>query len=318
MNENENISYEMDAEDDVMLPDGWAEGDDYFDSGSWTGNAEGAGAAPDSEAEPGAEESAIETAEEHSPATESGNEGELDRDTESETPATETPAARPEKIKVTYQFNHEDVSEEIDPADLPEIMQMARSSARYKEKAAHSEEAQGIHEKTKEIAKILGYGSPMELIEEVLKNARNNEREALLAKGNSEEIVDDFLDRKYTSASVPQQTEPEKPAEKPAENQFAVQARELLAARPNLSGKKLPDEVIAAVASGKSKSLLEAYVAYEEAERTAEINRVRKENEILKQNAASASRAPVSGVSKGGSAHVAPEDDFLRGFNSDY
>ena len=43
---------------------------------------------------------------------------------------------------------------------------------------------------------------------------------------------------------------------------------------------------------------------------------LRRENEILRQNAQNAQSAPVQGVS-GGGAVSEPADDFLRGFDSD-
>ena len=43
---------------------------------------------------------------------------------------------------------------------------------------------------------------------------------------------------------------------------------------------------------------------------------LRRENEILRQNAEATQRAPVQGVSGGGTV-AAPVDDFIRGFDSD-
>ena len=50
-------------------------------------------------------------------------------------------------------------------------------------------------------------------------------------------------------------------------------------------------------------------------EQTMELERLRQENEILRQNAEAASRAPVSG---GGDTDTEPEDLFLRGFNAPF
>lgn len=43
---------------------------------------------------------------------------------------------------------------------------------------------------------------------------------------------------------------------------------------------------------------------------------LRRENEILRQNAETAQRSPVQAVSGGGVVNV-PNDDFIRGFDSD-
>lgn len=319
MDENnvEILGYDVEEEYEAILPDGWAEGDDYFDSGSWTGGSEEASATSEETTESIAEESSTENTEEPTPATEEGKEGEATTEGEEESPATETTSAAPERIKVKYQFNHKDVEEELDPAALPEIMQMARSAERYKARVAQSE---GLHGKASVVAKILGYETPEALMDDVLKNARDTERAALLNKGNSEEIVDDYLERKYgnekiavTTEEAPAQTEESNP-----QSQFAQQAKELLAAEPELVGqKKLPDEVIKGFAEGKG-TLLQLYRDYKAKAESAEITRIKKENQILKQNAASAKRAPVMGVSRGGSTNVQPEDDFLNGFNSGY
>lgn len=325
MNENTELTYEMEEDIEPILPDGWTEEDDYFDSGSWSNPTAEESAAPEGEEETGTDESAIENTEEEAPAIEQSENGEVEEDGSDGVPAIESQLAeaQSQKIKVKYQFNHEDVEEEIDPAALPEIMQLARSSELYKARATQSQEAKALHEKTMVVAKILGYESPEALMEDVLNNSRNSEREALLSKGNSEEIVDDYLARKYgaKAATIDKPAEEPAPAAEPAvekhENSFKEQARELLREFPDLRGQRLPQEVITACASGKA-TLLDAYRAHKAKSDTAELNRTKKENQILKQNAASASRAPVKGVSKTGGAKGTPEDDFLRGFNSDY
>ena len=319
MDENnvEIMGYDVEEEYEAILPDGWAEGDDYFDSGSWTGGSEEVSATSEETTETNAEESSTENTEELAPATEESEVSEPTTEGEEESPATETAPATPEKIKVKYQFNHKDVEEELDPAALPEIMQMARSAERYRARVAQSEGLQG---KASFVAKILGYETPEALMDEVLQNARDTERSSLLSKGNSEEIVDDYLERKYGNAKATVTTEetPTPAEESTPQSQFAQQAKELLAAEPELVGqKKLPDEVIKGFAEGKG-TLLQLYRNYKAQAETAEINRLKKENQILKQNAASAKRAPVMGVSRGGSTNVQPADDFLSGFNSDY
>lgn len=85
------------------------------------------------------------------------------------------------------------------------------------------------------------------------------------------------------------------------ERNFEQEVRQLYEQRPELREKTLPDEVVKACVDGKN--LTEAYGDYvnEKAE---------------KQNVSAARRAPVKGVTKGGSVSTQPEDAFLRGFNS--
>ncbi len=93
------------------------------------------------------------------------------------------------------------------------------------------------------------------------------------------------------------------------ERDYAAEAAELLAERPELLGKSLPEEVTAASAAGKS--LLAAYTDYEN-------GRLKKENDILRQNEGAAEKAPVASVTAGGSARQSGSDPFLEGFNSEY
>ena len=90
-----------------------------------------------------------------------------------------------------------------------------------------------------------------------------------------------------------------------------------MAAKPELYGKQIPQEVFVASALG-GKSLLTAYTEYEAAKSRSEAEKLRTENNIHKQNAANAAKAPIKGVSIGGAAKdKSGEDDFLRGFNED-
>ena len=63
--------------------------------------------------------------------------------------------------------------------------------------------------------------------------------------------------------------------------------------------------------------LLSAYSAYRVQASEKAAKSIKKENQILKQNAASAAKAPVKGVSGGGSTNQKKEDPFLKGFDSD-
>lgn len=104
----------------------------------------------------------------------------------------------------------------------------------------------------------------------------------------------------------------EEPAPQPAARDYAGEVQALYAARPELRGRDLPQEVARACVGGKS--LIEAYNEYACRQR-ADAAELRKENRILRQNAATAARAPVRGVTRGGPTDSQPEDAFLRGFN---
>lgn len=123
-------------------------------------------------------------------------------------------------------------------------------------------------------------------------------------------------------AQQPQQEAPEPTAEPtseplpeaPAARDYAAEVAELLREHPELRGKPLPDDVTRA-AVDEGTPLPEAYRAYAERETRAELNRLREENRVYRQNAEAARRAPVQGVADSG-AETKGIDPFLAGFNS--
>lgn len=99
------------------------------------------------------------------------------------------------------------------------------------------------------------------------------------------------------------------------ERDYGSEVRALFAQRPELRGEELPEEVLQACIGGKP--LKEAYEDYAGRQRK-EAEELRKENRILRENAKTAARSPVRGVTRGGSVQNEPEDPFLRGFNSQW
>lgn len=93
--------------------------------------------------------------------------------------------------------------------------------------------------------------------------------------------------------------------------------RQLHVIRPNV--KSIPDEVAKMTANGIPLS--QAYLAWESEANSKTAASLKKENEVLKQNAASAARAPVTGVTGGGATTGKPlskfETDLMKGFDSD-
>ena len=79
--------------------------------------------------------------------------------------------------------------------------------------------------------------------------------------------------------------------------------------------KEMPDEV--ALAYSKGVDLLTAYLAYREKQSSKAAASLKKENEVLKQNAASAAKAPVRGVTGGGATNTKPTPGILKGFDDD-
>jgi len=322
-------------EPDVILPDGYADGDDFFDPDTWTGE-KGSDRAPEPAPESAAEGTPNEPATEEAPATEQTEETvPAEPDARIDAPATDVETKASTKRRVRYQFDHEDREEEIDDADLPEILQKARSVDRYKER---QKSFQSLRDRLDTTAKALKYESGEAFLDAVLDNARDTEKSALRQQGVPDEIAEDYVTRKYSEAEAAraanaEPTEEQPPASgsaAPASRDYKGEALALLRARPELLGKQLPQEVYV-LANEPGQTLLSAYTEYEskaaqaeadKARRDAEtaksdVEKLRKENRILKNNADSAERAPVSGVSKGGRAEDTDADDpFLKGFNS--
>lgn len=298
------------GEDDVLMPEGYAEGDDIFaDSKEWTGEVK----VDAPETDPEQTEDEPEVDEEEAPTTEleteSGDTGEPE-----EAPTTEQPQTLPNKLKFRARVDRNDVDVEVDESELPSLYQKAQVVDRVQAKLAKQTP---LLEQAERLSKVLGFDTFESMLANAEKNYRDTELQRLTESGTPKEIAEDYIERKI-AAQPKAAAEPEAaPAEETPTRDFNAEARDLVKARPDLAGQRVPDEVVKACIA-ENKSLLVAYTEYEAKQQKAEAERLRRENKILKQNEASAKQAPVKGVRGGGAADTKPEDDFLRGFNSDY
>ena len=132
------------------------------------------------------------------------------------------------------------------------------------------------------------------------------------------EVARDIVERRLQDVAAPTQravAQADAVVNTGVDRDYQAEVEELLQARPQLRGQALPDAVSRAAVEG-DKRLLLAYLDYEAQQAQAENERLRKENEIYKQNAATAARSPVRGVSGGGVTDLKPSDPFLDGFNA--
>jgi len=182
-------------------------------------------------------------------------------------------------------------------------------------------------DKADRLAKAMGYDNADALLDAAGQNYFQSEVDRLVNDSVHPEVARDMVTRKLgdlaqslttgESAGAPETlTIPAEGTTPSTERDFSKEAADLLSARPDLTGKPLPTEVVRA-ATRDGKSLMEAYLEYEGAQNSAETATLRKENKILKQNAEAAARSPVTGVSGGGATDTAPEDPFLKGFLED-
>lgn len=287
-------------EEDVMLPDGYGTGDDFF-ADEWTGQ--------DADAQPEPEqESEQEKPKEDAPTTEQPEE-----DHEAQEPEAETPEDAPRRLRFKARVDREDMDVDIGEDEVPALYQLAKAGERWK---AKNDTMRQQVEHYEQIAKGMGYATVDEMIQKTAEGYKAAKVQELMEQGTPQTIAEDYVDRmmQREAAKAPD-PEPEEPTPESHERNIQAEAQELIVARPDLKTRQLPMEVVEAWRNGEN--LLNAYNRYEARQKEAENQKLKKENNILKQNAAAAAKAPVKGVTGGAPTDTEPEDPFLKGFDSD-
>lgn len=278
---------------DPILPDGWKEGDDLF--AEETLNP--AGSPADEQERPLEELFENETGAEagtDSPTTGEGT-GEAsptsgDDGSDSPDGADGTPAATPRILKL--KVNHKEVEVNLDDLtneDLIARLQKAEAFDAMKESQNKA------------------------LFREVYEEQINSGMTEALAKiaaanavgGKSYSLTDE--DDEIAEPTAPAPATEKTPAD------FTTQLQQLKAVFPDFTA--MPVEVMTAYANGAD--LLSAYSAYRVAQTEQAAKNLKKENQVLKQNAASLAKAPIKGVTGGGATAQPKEDPFLKGFDAD-
>lgn len=324
---NENMEHNTVEDNDPILPEGWTDKDDIF-SDNWAGATTAeeddffADAEPsfeDMDDEPTDADPTTDPAQKAAPVTAEEEPAGAEPPTTEEQEPTQEPTSN--KLRFKARIDHEDVDAEIDESDLPAIYQKAATLDRYQQKL---DKVNPVMARMERMAKANGF----ETVEAMLDAQETFERESaverLVKEGAPKEIAEHYVNSKYGQAADngAKETKPTEPAAEPAQTHepaardFGAEIRELWELRPELKGKTLPSEVAAAAAKGQRLAL--AYFAHEVKQARTEAENSRKENEILKQNAAAAAKAPVKGVAGGGPTDSKPKDPFLDGFDSDY
>ena len=287
-------------EEDVMMPDGYGTGDDFF-ADEWTGQDADAQPEPEQEAEP-------EKQKEDAPTTEQPEE-----DHEAQEPEAETPEDAPRRLRFKARVDREDMDVDIGEDEVPALYQLAKAGERWK---AKNDTMRQQVEHYEQIAKGMGYATVDEMIQKTAEGYKAAKVQELMEQGTPQTIAEDYVDRmmQREAAKAPD-PEPEEPTPEAHERNIQAEAQELIVARPDLKTRQLPMEVVEAWRNGEN--LLNAYNRYEARQKEAENQKLKKENNILKQNAAAAAKAPVKGVTGGAPTDTEPEDPFLKGFDSD-
>lgn len=241
--------------------------------------------------------------------------GETDAQAEQEQNATEPtiadePPASPVPPTIKVRFNHEDRELSYDEAAI-----YAQKGMNYDKLEQRVKEYDALRDKMSRLAKNLEYETPEEMIDAAENNFRERQIRKLVEDGNTEAMARFLVDQqaKATAAESAPQTPPPQEVPSPAPQRPTLtperkaELDEFIRAYPGVT--KLPDEVIAANRQGVR--LLVAYERY--------VNKdALRERAILKQNQASAAKAPVTGVAgKSPTTQDKTADDpFLKGFNS--
>lgn len=286
-------SYEEDF--DPILPSGWKEGDDIFaDSGSWTGESEFADEQAEDAVQEEPTEAGTENADEEAPTTgetdidENGPDAEREAE-ETLSGQTEEPVKRSRILKL--KVNHEDQEVDVESMSDEELitqLQKARAFDAMKDEQLKAKYRQTYQDE----------------IDAGMTEATARLVAAAACDGRSYPLED--------TAEQPTVAPSAAPVETPPVRRFDQEVQQLKALYPDF--KEMPDEVAKAAANGTN--LLMAYVAYREKQTSKAAASLKRENEVLKQNAASAAKAPVRGVTGGGATNTKPKSDLLKGFDS--
>ena len=292
--EDELKAPETEEEFEPILPSGWQEDTDFFDVDSWSDGTESV----DGQTQEVTEETTTgeETGADNTPTTgeEQGATGqsaveESEGEPSGQTETTEKPA-RILKLKVNHEDREVNVDDMTDD-DLRVQLQKAAAFDAMKDEQAKAKYRQIVQEQ-------ISAGMTKEIAELVAKSTCDGKTYALEDEPPSHEEVSE---QEPTVASVP-----------PVRDWNADVAR-LAKMRPDV--KELPVEVHQAWLNGED--LVTAYLLHENRALRGSKAAVEKETKVLKQNAASAAKAPVRGVTGGGPTDTKPKSDFLKGFDSD-
>ena len=286
-----------------IIPDGWENDPDFvFGEPDESATAEVSPAPASDVSERPAEEAAAPTTEQTEESAETGG-----------------GKSAAGKLRFSAKFDGKQFDAELDESDLPTVYQKSLVTDRVQKKLT---EMTPVMSKAEQLARRMGYESVDAMLDSAEATYRQNEIDKLVEEGVHKSVAEDMIERRFQSAlksgqqSEETQSEPEvTPADKGRERDLAAETADLVKLFPQLQGKEVPKEVLGR-AEQTGLPLTVAYLQYENEQSRAEIARLTKVNQVHEQNAASAARAPVGGVTGGGATDTAPSDPFLDGFNS--
>ena len=291
MHEDELTTIDYEEDLDPILPDGWKEGDDFFaDPKTWSGDAEQSGQTAETQSELETIAAEMETTEVPTTDESEATEGQS-AVSETEEPVsgqTEEPVknTRILKLKVNHQDQEVDINSMTDD-ELIAALQKSRAFDAMKDEQAKARYREIYNEQIAE-------GMTPAAAKMIAANECNGKTYSLEDPAEPEVVE--------TPAHEPKSTA----------RDFESELSQFRKQYPSV--KELPDEVAIAAANGTN--LLTAYVAYREKQTSQTVASLKRENEVLKQNAASAAKAPVRGTTGGGATDTKPKNNLIAGFDS--
>lgn len=283
----------MDAvfgEEEPLLPDGWQEGDTLFPEDEQSVSDFGTDGSQDVDDLLAEDENS--NSESDDPTTVEGDEGEGqgDDDGTEQEPDGDEPVEEKKSRVLKLKVNHAEEDFDVDATsdeDLAVLLQKGKAFDEWRDR-----------ENKKRYREVYKEQLDAGMTEAAAKLIAQNE------VGGKSYSLEDEPESTVSTAPETKETVPVR--------DYRAEAEQLRALYPDL--KQIPDEVVR-MASKANVPLIQAYHAYVDKQEKQRSRTVEKENRILKQNAASAAKAPVRGVSGGG---VAPKrsDPFEKGFDS--
>ena len=300
MHEDELTTINYETEDESFLPDGWQDGDDFFaDPSTWSGAAQQTGQSEETQSEEESTEVDMETEEALTTGETEETDGQsAEQDAVEESGQTTTSEKRSRILTLTV--NHGDPFDfDVDNATNEELQALLQKGYAFDALKAEREKAKDEQAKARY----------REVYHEQVAEGMTPAAAKLVA-------ANEVGGKNYPLEDT---AEPEKPSipapitQQPMPRDFKAEVDQLKALYPDF--KEMPDEVAKSAANGTN--LLTAYLAYREKQTSKAAASLKKENEVLKQNAASAAKAPVKGVTGGGATNTKPQHRLLDGFDSD-
>ena len=291
MQENKELTTADIVDDDApLLPDGWKEGDNIFQEDSWSGGEDQSG-----QTDPAAEDQPADDADD--PGTtaltmgeeKSTDDGQSDEGTEQagQSGQTETPAKPSRILKLKVNHGKQDTEVDINAMSDEELISLLQKGHAFDAMRDNQ-----MKEKYRQVYQDQVY------------------------KGMTEEAARMVAANACDGKTYPLEDPAETPAPDPTTTAASVhdlreEITKLKVLFPDFT--EMPEEVVQATQQGVD--LLTAYAVYRSRNTAKAAASLKKENEVLKQNAASAAKAPVRGVTGGGST-AQKEDPWLKAFDA--